>query len=355
MWGSLRDWLIVAVLCILGFRCDRQGRASDQSDSASNGHHVILVVSDGLRWQEVFRGADSILVFGDAKVLGGDAAGVRGKYWRPTLAERRQALMPFVWNTLARQGTLIGNRDVGSRVNVTNGMKFSYPGYNEMLVGYPDARIDRNTYGPNPNTTVFEWLNTGREMRGRVAAFGTWDTFQDIFNSRRSGLDVRTTGGKPYDMVVHRAVMPYLEQKTPRALFVGYAETDDHAHAGRYDRFLDAAHNVDAYLGQLWAAVQANPRYRGKTTLIFTADHGRGRTASDWTDHGQNVPGAEETFVIMVGPETAGLGELRNAVSFTESQVAATVAAALGLDYRRHVPRAAGPIRPLRRATARAR
>jgi len=63
-------------------------------------------------------------------------------------------------------------------------MAFSYPGYNEMLSGHPDARIDSNEYGPNPNLTVFEWLNGLPDLHGQVSAFATWNTFKDIFNVR---------------------------------------------------------------------------------------------------------------------------------------------------------------------------
>ena len=55
-------------------------------------------------------------------------------------------------------------------MRVTNGLKFSYPGYNETLCGFPDPRIDRNEYGPNPNVTVLEWLNRKPAFQGRVAA-----------------------------------------------------------------------------------------------------------------------------------------------------------------------------------------
>lgn len=303
---------------------------NEGSDEAQN---VILVVSDGMRWQEVFRGADSAILFGNPRALGDNADAVRQKYWRATAAARREALMPFVWGTLAQRGQLSGNRDLGSRVDVTNGMKFSYPGYNEMLVGYPDPRIDRNEYGPNPNVTVFEWVNGQREFSGRVAAFGTWDTFQDIFNVQRSRLQVFTSGSKPQDDVVQRAVLPWLKEHQPRALFVGYAETDDWGHEGRYDRFLEAAHAVDSYLAQLWSAVESDSRYRGKTTLIFTADHGRGRTSSDWMHHGKDVPGAEETFILMIGPDAESLGERRNSANEL-GQVAGATASALGLSYR---------------------
>ena len=346
---TVRDCIALAALGLTAFgydrvqRSQRAGNAPRATSAPASGRmNVILVVSDGLRWQEVFRGADSALVFGNAGATGGNADDVRRKFWRPTVAERRQALMPFVWSTLAREGQLVGNRDIGSRMNVTNGMNFSYPGYNEMLVGRPDARIDRNDYGPNPNVTVFEWLNRRREFRGRVEAVGAWGTFGDIFNSRRSGIDVHTSQLPPMDRRAHATAMKILKERDPRALFVAYVETDDHAHSGRYDRTLDAAHAVDAYLAELWAAVQANPVYRGNTTLIFTADHGRGASPTDWKDHGQDVRGAVEVFVGLLGPMIAAAGESRDTRVVTESQVAATVARAVRLDYHREA-RAVGP------------
>jgi len=325
MWRHL---VILLAASVLASAFDNRRSASGSDDTTN----VILVVSDGLRWQEVFRGADSTILFGDARVPGVDAE-TRRKYWRSTVDERRAALMPFVWGTLVRDGQLLGNRDRESHVDVTNGLKFSYPGYNEMLVGYPDPRIDNNEFGPNPNVTVLEWLNERDEFKDRVAAFGTWDTFHDIFNTGRSKLDVHTYGSKPNDIVVQRAVLPYLKEKLPRVLFVGYAETDDWGHEGRYDRFLDAAHNVDAFMAQLWSAVQSHPRYRGRTTLIFTADHGRGRTSGDWRHHGEDVPGAEETFIVTIGPEVRARGELRK-TSNVVGQVARATAAAVGLTYR---------------------
>jgi hypothetical protein len=327
-----RHWILLGAVSIVATAYDQRGNGHDRAGDAADAPNVILVVSDGLRWQEVFAGADSAILFGDPTALGGNAEVVRRKYWRATAVERRAVLMPFVWRTVARDGQLLGNRGLASRVDVTNGMKFSYPGYNEMLVGSPDPRIDRNDFGPNPNVTVFEWLNRRREFRGRVAAFGTWDTFRDIFNVERSRIHIQTNGAKPDDELVQAAVLPYLRKETPRALFVGFAETDDWGHEGRYDRFLDAAHAVDAYMEELWTAIQSHPRYRGKTTLVFTADHGRGRSAGDWKHHGKDVPGSGETFIITIGPEIESSGEHRNTFHVL-GEVAGATAAAVGLRY----------------------
>ena len=313
-------------------------RAAPAPASVQAGGHVILVVADGLRWQEVFRGADAAILASDAS-LGADGSPTRVKYWRPTVEERRAALMPFLWSTIAREGTLMGNRDAGGRVDVTNPMKFSYPGYNELLVGWPDARIDRNDFGPNPNVTVFEWLNRRAEVKGSVAAFGMWDTFRDIFNVERSHLPVADFST---DSETNHAALRYLEEHAPRALFVGFGATDDFGHKGRYDMVLDAAHAIDGYLSMLWAEAQSSPASRGRTTLIVVADHGRGRTPKDWKDHNHEIPGSEETWIAVIGPGIPGRGHVRDRA--TLSQTAATVAASLGLDYAGQVRRAAPSI-----------
>ena len=160
--------------------------APGQTPRARN---VVLIVADGLRWQEVFRGPERTLMNEDC---GGveDPAALALEFWKDTAAERRRALLPFLWDVVARDGQIFGNLDVGSSARVSNGLDFSYPGYNEMLTGIPDPRIDTNDPIPNPNVTVFEWLNGMAAYRGKAAAYATWSVFDAIFNRARSGLRI---------------------------------------------------------------------------------------------------------------------------------------------------------------------
>lgn len=318
--------------------------------------NVVLVVSDGLRWQEVFGGADSSLM--DPK-RGGvrNVETLRRDFHRATAEEAREALLPFFWTVLARQGQIYGNRRRGSLARVTNGLNFSYPGYNEMLTGRPDPRIDRNDFGPNPNETVFELLNRQEGFRGRVAAFATWGVFNDIFARGRSGVPVfagwapplegsgprvlllrelyRTTTriweDNALDSLMHAAAKEYLQEHRPRLLFVGYGETDEWAHAGRYDLTLRAAHQFDRFLADLWETLESLPEYRGQTTLLVTTDHGRGSGPSDWRRHGEKVKGSEAIWIGLLGPDVAPLGERAEVPEVTLAQVAATIARLCGL------------------------
>jgi hypothetical protein len=330
-------------------------------------HAVVLIVTDGLRWQDVFTGADTALM---SRQMGGvgDTAGLRREFWRATAAERRRVIFPFLWDSVATRGAIWGNPAVGGDARVTNGLKFSYPGYNEMLSGAPDARIDRNDYGANPNVTVFEWLNTLAAYKGRASAFATWGVFTDIFNQKRSGLIVHSGWAPPLmrdvgtadptldrlfrtttelwhdnalDALTQAALVNHVKARKPRALFVGYGETDEWAHGRRYDLVLKAARNVDGFIAELWRVMQAIPEYRGRTTFIITTDHGRG-DGNRWTDHGEEVDGAERIWIAAMGPGIAAQGEVHN-TAVTQAQIAATVASLLGEDFTRFNGKAARP------------
>jgi len=273
--------------------------------------------------------------------------------------------MPFLWRFVAQQGQIWGNTNQGSPVRVANGLNFSYPGYNELLTGLVDPRIDSNEKIPNRNVTVLEWLNGKPAFRGRCAAFGGWDVFSYIFNRERSGLYIRA-GFEPmyagklnarqelmntlikettqlyegvlYDSFLSQGVLDYVRDEKPRVLYVGFGETDDAAHDGRYDRYLEAAHRVDQFVGQLWTLVQSLRDYQGNTTFIITTDHGRGSGPTEWRSHGKDIAGSEDIWVAVFGPDTPSLGERAGTPLIQQKQVAATVAAFLGENFRAAIP-----------------
>ena len=127
-------------------------------------------------------------------------------------------------------------------------------------------------------------------------------------------------------------------------LFVGYGETDNWAHQGRYDLVLHSAHHFDQFVAELWNTLQALPQYKNTTTFIITTDHGRGSGPSEWKEHGVEEKGSENIWIAVMGPDTAPLGERANTPEVHQAQIAATVAALLGQDYRQGVPAAAPPL-----------
>ena len=90
--------------------------------------------------------------------------------------------------------------------------------------------------------------------------------------------------------------------------------------------------------------MQQIPDYRGQTTFLITTDHGRGSGPVEWKEHGKDQKGSENIWLAVIGPDTPPLGERAHATPITQSQIAATLAAVLGQDYRRAAPHAAAPI-----------
>lgn len=325
--------------------------------------NVILMTTDGLRWQDIFHGMDPQLEKLEAAHMTGDAVEVRRRFDGKTPEERRSKLMPFLWSTAATEGVLIGDRDHGSEVKVRNRHRFSYPGYSEILTGRPqDDVIDSNDMKPNPSTTVLEILRSKLDLpREKVALFGSWSVFQGIGAHRsnsifiNAGYQALASGTwsprlaelaesqfellTPWRSVRHdystfELALEYLETVKPRVLYIALGETDDWAHERRYDRTLEAANYVDHCLRKVWETVQADPSYRGKTTLLVTVDHGRGSTPEDWNSHGAKVDGAESIWIAALGPDTKAQGVVKTRQPRTQSDVAPTMLELMGLDYR---------------------
>jgi hypothetical protein len=370
----------LAVSCMASLICLRAG-AAPLPAAPPRTENVFLIISDGLRWQEIFNGAEEALL---NKTNGGvkNVPALQAKFWRSTPELRRAALFPFLWGEVARRGQLYGNQAKGSTSSVTNTRKFSYPGYNEILSGYGDPRIETNDKKPNPNLTVFEWLGHHPRLRKRVVAFGTWDVFPYIFNCERSGIPIwpaweprfedKSMAPSPVllslmkdttpifedlvlDTYLFHAVSDYIPEHKPRLAFIGFGETDEWAHAGRYDLYLEAAHNVDRSLQSLWESVQKISQYRDKTTFIITCDHGRGAGLSDWKDHGAKVDKSEGTWLAVLGPDTPPLGERTQTAPVTHSQIAASIAAFFGEDYHEAFPSAGSAIPELLTGTSAAK
>ena len=344
---------------------------------AQKSKNIFLLTADGLRWQEVFRGAEEMPL---TKEFGnfGNSNSLRTNFWRETTEARREVLFPFLWGTVAKQGQLWGNRDKGSEVRVSNGHNFSYPGYNEFLTGYPDPKIDSNDKMLNLNTNVFEWLHSKPAFRGRVAAAVNWDVLPWILNAPRAGFPVwsgfeapegterlpvpsalaemvergRTVWpGVLLDTFVGYAAKHSVRTLKPRAMYVSFGETDDWAHEGHYERYLKAAREFDRFIGELWALAQSMPEYRGSTTFVITVDHGRGPGPVAWRNHGKEIVESAYMWLAVIGPGIAPLGERSNTPPLKQAQVAATVAALLGEDFQRAFPHAAPPIAELLPAT----
>ena len=339
----------------------------------ADGDRVILITLDGARHQEIFGGLNVDILkstLRDGQKVEDQA--IYKRFWAETPEARRQKLLPFFWGTLmAKHGSVAGNRALGSSVSLTNKHWFSYPGYAEILLGEAhDDTIKSNDPIRNPYPSVLEGLKTKLGLpKDRVATFASWHVFNAIVEHEPGAIHVDAGqdstqaapaladllaiqrevpapwGGIRFDFFTFRYAMAHLAAKRPRVVYIAFDETDDWAHDGKYDRVLETYTRTDRYLEQLWTWLQSQPDYRDRTHISITTDHGRGKTGDDWKGHGAKVVGAEETWIAFASPRMSQRGEWRNQPPLTTSQVAATIANWLGLDWRAQHPSAGQAIK----------
>lgn len=318
--------------------------------------NLVVVTLDGMRWQEVFGGADPVIM--KDKRFNHDSATMAAMFGGEGRTDRRQKLFPFLWGIISVNGQLYGDRLSGSEVNNANPYKFSYPGYNEIFTGYPDSAVNSNDKIKNPNTNVLEFIQKQKGYQGRIAVFSTWDVFPYILNTWRNGIyvnsdvdslkfdnpalklidDMQFLEAKPLDvrldLLTYFAGREYLKAYRPRVLYIAFDETDDFAHEGLYEQYLKSAHAEDGMIKDLWNTLQSMPEYRDKTTLIITCDHGRGDLVKEqWTDHGEKIADAGQIWIAALGPDTKAEGLVKTPIPLYQKQIAPTLAALLGFQF----------------------
>lgn len=320
--------------------------------------HVIIVTTDGLRWQEIFQGADSLCI---QQIKSGETQEhIKARFLPGSSWQNRKALLPFLWGNFAQKGRLYGNRNYHNKINVSNNIHISYPGYSEMFCGFTDdKRILTNGKKHNPNHHVLEWINAQPGFENEVAVVGSWALFPWIFNQKRAHISMNAgfepfsgahisneqqalnaalrTCARPWKNHVRPDTLTWafakniLDEQAPKVLFIGYGETDEYGHEGDYAGYLDAAHRFDSLLQVLWNYVENSPKYRGKTAILISTDHGRG--SHNWKSHNMLTPGSDETWMAAFIPGMEAPGEVKSSDQLHQAQLAQTIAHALGLHY----------------------
>lgn len=350
-------WTFVILAMTFPAAYEPPPNTSDKSAKLPTAENLFIITTDGFRWQELFNGADSLLI--NSENFTPDTSTLKLLYWAATPLERRKKLMPFFWNVIAAKGQLYGNRELGNKVDVANLYSLSYPGYNEMLTGHADIMISSNRKKNNPNVNVLEYLDSKPAFSGKVAVFSSWDVFPYILNTQRNKLMVNSgymsmdengsatqqlintiqndvvakKAATRHDQLTFLTAKEYILQHHPRVVYLGLGETDEFAHDGRYDLYLQQATQVDQMIAELWHLVQTTPGYKNNTTFIITTDHGRGSKSSKWTSHGEFINGSSQTWFAVMGPGIQPAGEIKMKQQQYLQQMAQTIASVLGEEF----------------------
>lgn len=351
--------LLVVTLAFLSFT-----NASAQSRKTEN---LVIIVLDGMRWQEVFEGADSVLINKTQFTRNKDR--VKSRFWDDDFKKRREKLMPFLWNTVVSKGVAYGNRNFENTADVTNPFRLTYPGFSEMLTGFADPAISSNRLVTSKSQNVLEFINKQNAYKGKVAVFATSDLFPFLLDRANSKLfinadsdslafpakefqllnEMQRLSNKPTterpDLLTYFAAREYVKTHKPKVLYLALGETDAFGHQGNYDQYLETARAEDQMIAELWKLMQSMPQYKDKTTLILTCDHGRGnRIKEQWIGHGAQIEDSGQIWIAAMGPDIKASGEAKDKNKLHQAQLATTMAAMLGFDFKPETHQAMEPI-----------
>lgn len=279
----------------------------------SEPQNVVLLMVDGVRWQEVFGGVDTTIAdFAPAPLI-----------------EPGVELMPYLKHSLKTGGVVFGNATNDEEMLVSNRRNVSLPGYQSIMTGF-EQPCNGNNCGRVTVETVGERLVRELKLdRFAVASIASWDHMplavehipgQLLTNAK---FDLLTDGSDDaifdlnnqlqaadlapwsfearWDRYTMAHSLHYLKKHKPRFLFISLNDTDNWAHANRYAEYINAIQQIDAWISELQQTLDAMGEYGRNTTLIITTDHGRGNGGS-WKDHGPDIRGAERVWLYARGP-----------------------------------------------------
>lgn len=108
------------------------------------------------------------------------------------------------------------------------------------------------------------------------------------------------TSGDELTFFMTREVM---RKFAPQMVVVALSDVEA-AHFGSYSMHVSGIRTADRLAYQLWQEVQANPEYRGKTTMIVLPEFGRdpdGSTTNGFFNHRANEASTRDTWMMALG------------------------------------------------------
>lgn len=135
------------------------------------------------------------------------------------------------------------------------------------------------------------------------------------------------SSGDELTFFITREVM---REFAPRLILVNFWDMDV-AHWGSYSLYLQAVTKTDRLTGMLWDEVQANPNYRGNTTLLILPELGRDgdiNAANGFLNHRSGDPSCRNMWMLAMG-DGISAGETERPIQHVD--IAPTAAALLDI------------------------
>ncbi len=287
----MKDWWILSPLFGSLIMATLLFASPNAGPDRPEGHLTLVIVLDGVRPDEFFKGSDPRL--------------------SPSRVPRKD-LFPYLAGELADDSavTVLGDGDRPCRT--TNPHGISLPAYADILSGSRQSEVSSNDFrGRITRDTLLDRLKAAHVPPGLAAVFASWKNIERVASREGSpflveaGLQGGRGEAKPpwpnarYDDATIASVFHYLETtpELPKFLFIALNDADEWAHRGDYPAYLDAIRRQDRFVREIIERLPAE-----RTALFVTTDHGRGH-GSAWKYHGSSYAGSENIWALIRVPK----------------------------------------------------
>jgi hypothetical protein len=261
--------------------------------------NVFLLVMDGVRYVETF---------GDPK----------------------HELIPHMWNDLRPLGTVFTEHWISDE-----GVTVTRPGHSTMISGTWQTVPNGSARLTMPTLFDYYRSETKRPATDCWAIFGKGDYAFAPYSSMPAYLDkyepmfVAGLGenGPEGDDKVCQKILDVMATDKPHIVFANFGWTDHAGHTGVEEDYRSAVKHCDELFWKIWQAIQSDPHYKDRTTLILTNDHGR--HTKDFTSHGDKCEGCQHIMLLVVGPDTPSGKSVSRRVELVD--LAPTIGELLGI------------------------
>ena len=341
---SKRRFLHAAGMLMAGLLVPRAGAEQDSHAAVGSGHKVIVVVIGGIRRDETFSPDGTVNIPHLATDLLPKSLFYRHARNEGVTAHFNaiSSILTGNWQRVDDWGkvapttpTLFEQFRKGLRVDRSNTWVVAS---NKALTSLIGASSDSN-YGPAYGANVVfpkqlmlqavvEALRQGRtaNMADRSTVEAELESAMEGSNYEGLGWNVfdasdqldprvRTTiqsaiagfvhsggptSGDELTFFMTREIMRKFE---PQVLVVAFSDVEA-AHFGSYSLHTSGIKTADRLAYQLWQEIQANPDYRGKTTMVILPEFGRdpdGSSTNGFFNHRANVDSTRDTWMMTLG------------------------------------------------------
>jgi hypothetical protein len=107
------------------------------------------------------------------------------------------------------------------------------------------------------------------------------------------------------DSITFELALKVLADEHPRLALIGFGEPDISAHQNNWSKYIAGIESTDRYVSRIWDFIEGDLRYKGKTSLFITNDHGRhlDGIADGFISHGDTCLGCRHISLLALGPD----------------------------------------------------